>query len=94
MVAAVTQPRFASLVAETAHGLRVLIVTDDDAGEAASAPVASPHRRFADLLAAGHAAPPRAADPMADLGIQYTSGTTSRPKAVLWTHANALWGAQ
>jgi crotonobetaine/carnitine-CoA ligase len=31
---------------------------------------------------------------MADLGIQYTSGTTSRPKAVLWTHANALWGAQ
>ena len=81
-------------MAETAHGLRVLIVTDDDAGEAASAPVASPHRRFADLLAAGHAAPPRAADPMADLGIQYTSGTTSRPKAVLWTHANALWGAQ
>ena len=31
---------------------------------------------------------------MADLGIQFTSGTTSRPKAVLWTHANAIWGAQ
>ena len=26
--------------------------------------------------------------------MQYTSGTTSRPKAVLWTHANALWGAK
>ena len=26
--------------------------------------------------------------------MQYTSGTTSRPKAVLWTHANALWGAR
>jgi crotonobetaine/carnitine-CoA ligase len=26
--------------------------------------------------------------------VQYTSGTTSRPKAVLWTHANALWGAK
>jgi crotonobetaine/carnitine-CoA ligase len=24
----------------------------------------------------------------------FTSGTTSRPKGVLWTHANALWGAQ
>lgn len=26
--------------------------------------------------------------------MQYTSGTTSRPKAVLWTHANALWGGK
>ena len=26
--------------------------------------------------------------------IQYTSGTTSRPKAVVLTHANALWGAK
>ncbi|GAA6154347.1 AMP-binding protein [Pseudoteredinibacter isoporae] len=29
-----------------------------------------------------------------DLSIQFTSGTTSRPKAVVWTHANAIWGAQ
>ncbi|MGJ3626031.1 AMP-binding protein [Sphingomonas sp. MMS24-JH45] len=33
-------------------------------------------------------------DPRAPFAIQYTSGTTSRPKAVLWTHANALWGAE
>ena len=26
--------------------------------------------------------------------ILYTSGTTARPKGVLWTHANALWGAR
>ena len=26
--------------------------------------------------------------------IQYTSVTTSRPKAVVLTHANALWGAK
>ena len=26
--------------------------------------------------------------------MQYTSGTTSRPKGVVWTHANALWGAR
>lgn len=38
--------------------------------------------------------PARAPDPSADVAILYTSGTTSRPKGVLWTHANALWGAQ
>lgn len=34
------------------------------------------------------------AQPLDDLSIQFTSGTTSRPKAVVWTHANAVWGAQ
>src|SRR5262249_17328674 len=37
---------------------------------------------------------PRAPDPMWPMSVQYTSGTTSRPKGVLWTHANALWGAR
>ncbi len=32
-----------------------------------------------------------AADPVC---IQFTSGTTSRPKAALYTHANALWAGQ
>ena len=36
---------------------------------------------------------PRPADPAAPFCVQFTSGTTSRPKAVVWTHANALWGA-
>jgi crotonobetaine/carnitine-CoA ligase len=31
---------------------------------------------------------------MAPMSVQYTSGTTSRPKGVLWTHANALWAAR
>jgi crotonobetaine/carnitine-CoA ligase len=38
--------------------------------------------------------PEREHDPLAPFGIQYTSGTTARPKAVLWSHANALWGAR
>jgi len=33
-------------------------------------------------------------DPMSPLSVQYTSGTTSRPKGVVWTHANAIWGGQ
>lgn len=37
------------------------------------------------------ALPSRPADPGAPMCIQFTSGTTSRPKAALYTHANALW---
>lgn len=46
------------------------------------------------LLSDPSSLPTRAHDPMAPFGIQYTSGTTARPKAVLWSHANALWGAR
>ncbi len=33
-------------------------------------------------------------DPKRDFAIQFTSGTTSRPKATIWTHANGLWGGK
>src|SRR5690606_16659100 len=33
-------------------------------------------------------------DPMLPAGILFTSGTTSKPKAVVHTHANALWAAK
>jgi carnitine-CoA ligase len=36
----------------------------------------------------------RPPDATAPATILFTSGTTSRPKGVLWTHANALWGGQ
>jgi crotonobetaine/carnitine-CoA ligase len=38
--------------------------------------------------------PARFPDPFAVAGIQFTSGTTSRPKGVVWTNANYLWGAR
>jgi len=34
------------------------------------------------------------ADPDAPVCIQFTSGSTDRPKAVVYTHANALWAAR
>ncbi|CUU56674.1 crotonobetaine/carnitine-CoA ligase [Parafrankia irregularis] len=39
-------------------------------------------------------APHREADPAAALCVQLTSGTTARPKAALFTHANALWAGR
>jgi crotonobetaine/carnitine-CoA ligase len=49
---------------------------------------------FESLFADSTDRPRRVTDPLAPCSVQYTSGTTSRPKAVLWTHANALWGAK
>jgi crotonobetaine/carnitine-CoA ligase len=94
-VAAITQPRFADMVAGACTGLRWLAVTDTDSG-APPAPGHAPDRGSAFAALDGDPAklPGRAADPLAPLSVQFTSGTTSRPKAVLWTHANGLWGAQ
>lgn len=90
-VAGITQPAFAELVAANAPNLKWLAVTDHDAGAASAQP---PEKgfRFAELMGDPADAPLRPADPLAPVGVQYTSGTTSRPKGVLWTHANALWG--
>ncbi|ACT60264.1 AMP-binding protein [Hirschia baltica] len=38
--------------------------------------------------------PAHVPDCFAPFGVQFTSGTTSRPKGVVWTHANALWGGK
>jgi crotonobetaine/carnitine-CoA ligase len=88
-VGAVTQPKLLPLLSAAAPALRFVAITDTDCGEA---PAASDG--FAALDGSPADLPPRAADPAAPFGVQYTSGTTSRPKAVLWTHANILWGAR
>lgn len=93
VVAAITSPQFAQLVSASAPGLRFLAVAATDAGEPGTVPDDIDHITFDDLLATQGPPPDRPVDAMADLGIQFTSGTTSRPKAVLWTHANAIWGA-
>jgi crotonobetaine/carnitine-CoA ligase len=92
-VAAITQPAYAELVATNCKGLRWMAVISHDAG---APPKQAPQRGdgFESLFADSADRPRRLTDPLAPCSVQYTSGTTSRPKAVLWTHANALWGAK
>jgi carnitine-CoA ligase len=90
---AVTQPRFADVVARAAPQLEWRVVTETDNG-APSAAVTVKFEPFAAIDADPQSLATRPHDPWAHFAIQYTSGTTARPKAVLWTHANALWGAR
>jgi crotonobetaine/carnitine-CoA ligase len=91
-VAAITQPQYAALVAEAGPGLKWIAVTADDSGEP---PAVSGHGGDSfDSLLAEEAWAGRAAEPMLPFGIMFTSGTTSRPKAVVHTHANAVWASR
>ncbi|MEM1142790.1 MAG: AMP-binding protein [Pseudomonadota bacterium] len=96
-VCALTQPKYAELIREACTQIGFLAIADNDAG--------APRQDFATLLVEqnGVAFPElfaeqglalRSADPRQDLSVQFTSGTTSRPKAVLWTHANGIWAGR
>jgi len=94
-VGAITQPAYAELISANCRDLRWIAVIAHDAGAAAAQGKGPAHGdRFEALFADSADRPRRATDPFAPCSVQYTSGTTSRPKAVLWTHANALWGAK
>jgi crotonobetaine/carnitine-CoA ligase len=92
-VAAITQPAYAEVISSHCRNLRWMAVISHDAG-AVPAQGVERGERFEALFADAADRPRRATDPAAPCSVQYTSGTTSRPKAVLWTHANALWGAK
>ncbi len=77
---AITEPQFAGMIAACAPQLKWQAVRDEDSWTA--------------LTGDPGEFRPRAPDPMAPMSLQYTSGTTARPKGVLWTHANALWAAR
>lgn len=48
---------------------------------------------FEDCSGDPRALPEHRADLLTANSVQFTSGTTARPKGVVWTHANALWCA-
>ena len=83
-VGAVTQADHADAVRAALAPGAWMIVVDAVGGH---------HEPFTALAGRPDEIAPRSPDPAAPFGIQYTSGTTARPKAVLWSHANALWGA-
>jgi crotonobetaine/carnitine-CoA ligase len=94
-VAAITQPAFAEIVNASSRDLDWIALIEHDNGvpvfgSKAPAEAAS----FAALCGNADLLQPLPPDPARPIGVQYTSGTTSRPKGVLWTQANALWGAQ
>lgn len=94
-VTVITQPKFQSLLRRASPALKTLVVTERDAGDPATEARDGDAIRFESLLAGDVAeAPLRTPDPLLFNSVQYTSGTTSRPKGVVWTHANALWGAK
>ena len=94
VVGAITQPKLAALVAASCTKIKWLCVTATDNGAAAVDSLPKGAEPFAALYGDAKDAPLRAADPDLNIGVQYTSGTTSRPKGVVWTHANALWGGK
>src|SRR4029453_6492569 len=84
-------------------GPRVVVASGDTAATAGDAMPAADVLDVPDLGANRHtlqrfsAEPtqrPQAIPSTAPASIQYTSGTTARPKAVVWTQANCLWGGQ
>lgn len=96
-VAVVTQPALLDVVnravSSLVEPLRFLAITDTDLGEPAERKVAGEHRRYEELLCNG-TIDSYGSDALAPNSVQYTSGTTARPKGVVWTHANALWAGK
>ena len=86
-----TEQRFLSAITEAGAALRWIACIDGGEPATASAYRLLP---FAALRGDPAGCPRRAPDPLRPGSVQYTSGTTSRPKGVVWTHANALWSGR
>jgi carnitine-CoA ligase len=91
----ITQPSLRRLVQQAMPAARNVFVTATDAGD----PPPDSDRPEADMAFAALTADteaeagPFGGSSMDAASVQYTSGTTGRPKAVVWTHANTYWGA-
>jgi carnitine-CoA ligase len=87
----VTQPSFVEIMLTACPHVRI-VSTEHNAGNDALVPAGV--TSFQELLAQTPWTTKLFANPALDVLVQYTSGTTARPKGVVWTHANALWAAQ
>ncbi len=91
--AAITQPALLPVVSEAGGALEWIAVTQTDSGVAPLSGRPARGEGFDDLMRDDGPDLPEVRD-MDDVSVQFTSGTTSRPKGVLWTHANALWAGR
>lgn len=93
--AAITQPRYASLVRAACPQIEHFALIDEIAD---GVPIKDGERaidaadHFNRFMTHTDQPPALQPDPMRPLCVQFTSGTTSRPKGVVWTHGNTLWG--
>ena len=92
-VGVVTQPRLLGMVGSAGPGWAVAVAADPVGAERSDVTVAAPES-FSSLLVDGPGPVIGASRPGDLMNVLYTSGTTSRPKGVRWTHANALWGGR
>ncbi|MBS1848755.1 MAG: AMP-binding protein [Actinobacteria bacterium] len=94
-VGVITQPRYAALIDEACPAMRFTVVTADNSGEPATPDQPEHgHTPFGELSGDPASLPEVEIDALTPAGILFTSGTTSRPKAVVHTHGNALWAAR
>jgi carnitine-CoA ligase len=77
--AAITQASFAELVSAHARHVRWVVAAEREGANSLAALYAEP-------------APAHPALHSDTAAIMFTTGTTGKPKGVVWTHANVLWG--
>ncbi|QIB64919.1 AMP-binding protein [Kineobactrum salinum] len=88
-VASITSGQHVDSIKNTGAELQFILVTDESSASCGSGEVSNLYEH----LGAATFTPHDVSD--SDIcSLQYTSGTTSRPKGVMWTHANALWGGR
>ncbi|MEZ5382472.1 MAG: class I adenylate-forming enzyme family protein [Microthrixaceae bacterium] len=94
-VGAITQPKLAPVVAEAGGDLAWVVVTEDNSGvPAEDAQQDHGFDGFDTLTGDPDTVPELDPDPLRPVSIMFTSGTTSKPKAVVHTHGNVLWAAK
>ena len=96
-VAVITQPALLDATLSGAAGspiVRFVVCTTTDLGATPTVTAPAEVIRFEDIASIAPAIAAVRSDSLSPNSIQFTSGTTARPKGVVWTHANALWGAK